>query len=91
MALPRREKHPSAIRAVPFRVLRLPTGVTIGTVSATSSPGGLTIGSVTATGNEVTVMCSGGTAPTVYQIECTINLSNGERLIGECELAVVDN
>lgn len=90
MPLPRRQKHPSAIRAVPFRVLRLPTGITIGTVSATATPGGLTIGSVTASGNEVTVMCSGGTAPTVYQIECEINLSNGEKLIGECELEIVN-
>lgn len=88
MALPRYTKHPSDIIAVPINVINLGSN-TIGVVSSTG--GGLTVSSTTASGSVVTVLLSGGTANTLYQVETTVNISNGERRIKEFEVMVTDN
>lgn len=85
------DKHPSAIRAYPIAVAGLGSN-TIGVVSSAVTVGaGMVVDSTTASGNTVTVVLSAGTAAIDYQIETTINLSNGERLIFEFNVKVVDN
>lgn len=91
MTLTRYTKHPSEIRAYPIDVTNLSPN-TIGVVSGTASPAGLTVASVTASGARVTALISGGvSSSTPYQVEITINISNGERLIQEFEIMVTDN
>lgn len=90
MTLTRYTKHPSEIRAYPIDVTNLSPN-TIGVVSGTASPAGLTVASVTASGARVTALVSGGVAGTLYQVEVTINISNGELLIQEFEIMVTNN
>lgn len=90
MALPRYVKHPSDIISVPINVINLGSN-TIGVVSGASTPSGLTISSVTADGSTVTALIGSGVSGTLYQVEITVNISNGERRIKEFELMVTDN
>ena len=90
MSLPTYEKHPSAIRAYPIYVDNLGIN-TIGVVSGAITPAGMTVTSVTAAGNIVTALLSSGVAGSTYQAEITINISNGERLIVEFLIRIVDN
>lgn len=90
MALPRYTKHPSEILAIPINVINLGAN-TIGVVSGASTPAGLTISSVTASGAVVTALIGSGVSGTLYQVEITVNISNGERRIKEFELMVTDN
>ena len=87
--LQRYTKHPSAIRAYDIDVENLSPN-TIGAVSTTILPAGMTVVSTTAIGARVTALISGGAAGITYKPETTINISNGERLIVEYEIAVED-
>lgn len=89
MTLPSYTKHPSAIEAYPIEVINLGTN-TIGVVSGSATPAGLTVSSVTASGNIVTALISGGVNGVTYQVEVTINISNGVRKIKEFNIIVTD-
>ena len=87
--LQRFTKHPSAIRAYNVDVENLSPN-TIGVVTTAVTPAGMTVVSTTAVGARVTALISGGAAGITYKPETTTNISNGERLIVEYEIAVED-
>lgn len=89
MALTRYTKHPGAKRGYPINVVNLGAN-TVTSASGASTPAGLTL-VVTNTSTSVLATISGGTAGILYQPEITINLSNGEILVHEFEIMVVDN
>ncbi len=81
-------KHPSAIRAYPIDVQGLGSN-TIGVISGAVTVGDVVVNSVTLSGSSrVIALISGGTAGVLSQVEVTINISNGEKLIHEFEISV---
>jgi len=85
------QKHPDSIIPYPIVVAGLGAN-TIGVVSSAITVGaGLVVDSTTASDNVVTVVLSAGTDGIDYQVETTINISNGAKHIFEFLVKVVDN
>lgn len=88
MALTRYTKHPGAKRGYPINVVNLGANTVTNAVTV-ATPAGLTI-ATSFTTTQVIATISSGVAGTLYQPEVTITLSNGEILVHEFEIMVVD-
>lgn len=92
MALPRRQKHPLRIMAVPCAARRKPAGITLSAPVQAVTPPGLTLISCTvnAAGDGLISLVGAGTAPIVYQVTAECDASNGEHYVWEFEIEIVD-
>lgn len=89
MSLPNYQKHPNDRIAVPIRFRNLGSNI-LSDPAATVTPVGMTA-TATINGSELTVLCSGGADGQVYQVEASVNISNGEARTTEFTVTVVDN
>lgn len=95
MALPKGTKHPNEIRAFPiFWAADIGTATitvsvfTIETFTGDAAP--LTLDSQVEESRKITPLFAGGTAGKTYQVENKVTLSDGQELVYEFDIEVID-
>ena len=96
MALPQVTKHPDEIRAWPIQwgadigtATISASEFTIESISGDSAP--LTLSSQSNDGRTVTALFAGGTSGFTYEVENKVTLTDGQELVYEFDIEVIDN